>query len=263
MPNISDKALKDVSNRLLQINQSGNSGVDATTRTIQSGNGTDSALSISDDVVKVKPTDDNTTATLVCQNSGGDNILAVDTTNSIVKVGSDQVHALTLFKEMGLYDFSPTAGYHYPMICKNMVRVDSATVFAPDNDWGNGTDPATTMDVSGLTNQETAVAVYWKLTNNITLDQIEYCVTRDGTDTAMNFHLFSYDVDTSSNHGDLSSGTVLATAENVTGDATSIRYGDLSISSADVNSGKVIVGFIETSSTADITCSFNVKYHIR
>jgi hypothetical protein len=263
MPSFLSQTFSSYFKRILQINQSGNDGADATTRSVQSGDGANTAISLSDDVLQVKPVNDNTTGTFVCQNSGGDNILAVDTTNSIVKVGSDQVHALTLFKEFGLYDFSPTAGYHYPLICQNMARVDSATIFAPDNDWGNGTDPATTLDVSGLTNQETAIAVYWHLANNITIDEVRYWVTRDGTDSAMNFHLFSYDVDTSSNHGDLSNGTLLATAESASATATTLRTGTFSISSADVNSGKVIIAFVETSTTTDVTCSLNCKYHIR
>ena len=47
-------------NRILQINQSGNSGIDATTRNVQTGNGASTALSLSDDQVLVKPiTDDD------------------------------------------------------------------------------------------------------------------------------------------------------------------------------------------------------------
>ena len=81
---------------------------------------------------------------------------------------------------------------------------------AADNNWGNGTDPATTLDVSGLTQQENAVAVYWIVPAAITLDSVTALVACDDSDAAtINVHLFSYDMDDSP-AGDLSGGTVHA-----------------------------------------------------
>ena len=245
----------------VSVSQTSNVGFDSTTRVICSGDGADSALSLSDDVLQVQPVNDDTTATMLVKNQGGSNILAVDTTNSKVLMGASQVPP-TLFKEMGLYDFSPTAGYHYPLVANTMFIPTGATAFAGDNDWGNGTDPATTLDVSGLTAQENAVAVYWYLENNITLDSVRYMATADGSAT-LNFHLFAYTLDTSSNHGDLSSGVVHANG-TVAATNSTIKTGTFTLDTADIDASKVVVGFVENvTDTSDVSVSFQIKYHIR
>ena len=244
----------------VSVDQSTNVGFDSTTRSIISGDGAKSSMSASDDVLSVQPVNDNGN-TLLVKNQGGSNILSVDTTNSKVLLGASQVPP-TLFKEMGLYDFSPTAVYHYPLIANTMFIPTGATAFAGDNDWGNGTDPATTLDISGLTAQENTVAVYWYLENNITLDSVRFMATADGSAT-LNFHLFGYTLDTSSDHGDLSSGVVHA---NGTVDATNatVKTGTFTLDTADIDAGKVVVGFVENvTDTSDVTVSFNIKYHIR
>ena len=244
--------------RILQFGHSGNNGTPTSTTSIQAGDGVATSVSLSDDVLQVQPQNDDSVGSLLCKNSGGSNILAVDTTNSKVLMGASQVPP-TLFKEMGLYDFSPTAGYHYPLIA-NTMHFESA--YAGDNDWGNGADPATTLDLSANGTPRIAVAVYWYLDNDITLDSVRYGVTTDGSDT-LEFHLESYTLDTSSNHGDLSAGLTCATVTSVTSDASTYRTGTVPLTSADIDAGKVVIGFVESDSTTDITCTLNIKYHIR
>ena len=261
MPTFTGKTFASFYKNLLGIDQSSNTGVDATTRAIQDGLGNNTAVSLSDDVLQVKPVTDNTTGTMNVQNSGGSSILSVDTTNSLVKCGSSQVNATTQYKEMGLYEFSPnSAGYHYPLIA-NRVGMQGAEGLTYDDDWGNATDPPTTLDVSGLTDPENAIAIYWYIEDSITIDAIRYMCIADGS-SALTFHLFGYTIDTSSNYGDLSSGVVLATGSS--GSASgSIRTGTMSISSANVSSGKVIIGFVESNTTDDLSVHFNIKYHIQ
>ena len=239
-----------------------NSGVDTTTRQLYDGNGNVTAIFLSDDVFKVQPNTDNTTGAFLVNNQSGSSILSVDTTSSLVKTGASQVNALTLYKEMGLYDFSPSLGYHYPLIANTMFIPTGATAFAGDIDWGNGTDPATSLDVSGLTAQENAIAVYWYLENNITLDSVRYIATADAAQT-LNFHLFAYDLDVSTNHGDLSNGVVHANA-SVSATSTTVKTGTFTLDEEDIDASKVVIGFVENQSgTSDISCSFNIKYHIR
>ena len=245
----------------VSVDQTTNTGFDSTTRLLVSGDGASSAASLSDDVLSVKPVNDNTTGTMLVQNSGGSNIFSVDTTNSLVKVGASQVNTLTLFKEMGLYDFSPAIGYHYPLIANTMFIPTGATAFASDSDWGNGADPTTTLDLSGLTQQENAIAVYWYLENNITLDAIRFMATADDSDT-LNFHLFAYDLDVSSKHGDLSGGVVHANG-TVAATATTVKTGTLTLDTADIDANKIVIGFVESDSTTDLSVSFNIQYHIR
>ena len=239
-----------------------NSGVDATTRNVKDGLGNSTSISLSDDVLSVQPVNGNSTGTLLCKTDGGDNILAVDTQNYKVKVGSSQVNATTMIKEMGLYDFSPSvAGYHYPLIANTMFVPTGATAFAADNDWGNGTDPATTLDVSGLTAPANAIAVYWYLQNNITLDEVRYLATADASD-ALTLHLFAYTIDTSTNHGDLSTGVVHANA-SVSATSTTIKTGTFTLDKANIDANKVVIGFVESDSTTDLSVAFQIKYHIR
>ena len=167
MPSFTGNKFSNFYKRILQISQSSNTGADTVTRNITDGDGGSTVASISDDQLLVKPVNDDTTTAFTVQDSGGNNRLTVDTTNDLVKVGASQVSATTQYKEMGLYDFSPTAGYHNPLVAHNMFIPTGATAFAADNDWGNGTDPATTLDVSGLTAQENAIAVYWYMQNDI------------------------------------------------------------------------------------------------
>ena len=262
MPTKTGKPYSDYYKNDLAINQSSNTGVDSTTRVIHDGLGQSTSISLSDDVLQVQPINDDSVASMVVKNQGGSRIFSVDTTNSAVKAGASEVNTLTLFKEMGLYDFSPTAGYHYPLVANTMFIPTGATAFAGDTDWGNGADPATTLDVSGLTSQENAVAVYWYLDNNITLDSVRYIATSDGSAT-LNFHLFAYTLDTSSNHGDLSSGTVHANA-SVAATATTIKTGTFTLDEADIDTGKVVVGFVENvTDTSDVSVSFQIQYHIR
>ena len=259
MPSFLNNTFASFFNRILQFGHAGNNGTPTSTTAIQSGDGVATSVSLSDDVLQVQPQNDDTTGALRVNNKGGSNIFSVDTTNSKVLVGADRVSATTLFKGMGLYDFSPTAGYHYPLIA-NTMHFESA--YAADNDWGNGADPATTLDVSGLTAQENAVAVYWYLENNITLDSVRYMATADGSAT-LNFHLFAYTLDTSSNHGDLSSGVVHANG-TVAATNSTIKTGTFTLDTADIDASKVVVGFVENvTDTSDVSVSFQIKYHIR
>ena len=261
MPSFTSKTFASFYKNILGIDQSSNTGVDTTTRAVQDGAGNSSAISLSDDVLQVQPINDDTTAFAVKSQSGSA-ILSVDTSSSLVKAGLSQINTLTLFKEMGLYDFSPAIGFHYPLIANTMFVPSSATAFSADSDWGDGDDPSATLDVSGLTQQENAIAVYWYLDNNITLDSVRYMVTTDGSDT-LNFHLEAYTLDVSSNHGDLSAGYTHASAHSVSTAQTTVLTGLLSLDSADIDASKVVIGFVESDSTTDVSVSFNIKYHIR
>ena len=105
MPTFRNDTFANFFNRILQVNQSGNSNVDSTTRTIQSGGGVDTSISLSDDQLLVKPQTDDTTSTFDVQTSGGTSILTADTSNKRILCGSSQINALTQYKEFNVYDF--------------------------------------------------------------------------------------------------------------------------------------------------------------
>ena len=246
----------------LAIDQAGNTGCDEITRYVQDGFGNNTALRISDDTVSVTPQDDLSTSTFGVTDNAGNYIFRVDTGNKDVKAGETATNVLTLEKEMGLYEFSPAgSGYHYPLIA-NRVGMQGAEGLTSDNDWGSAEDPPTTLDVSGLADPENAVAVYWFIESDMELDSVRFMAVCDGAET-LNFHLFSYDLDTSTNHGDLSNGAVVAsgTVDTV---ATGLKVGTLTINAGNIDANKIVIGFVENAtSTDDFSVTFNIRYHMR
>ena len=245
---------------LLYVDNS-NSGVDSTKRSIKSGSGASSSLSLNDRGALIKSSTDNTTAFDV-QNSGGTSKLLVDTTNNYVKANG--VHINTMYKEFGVFDYSPTQGQHQPMICNNMMFSDSGTDWATSTLGGTGTDPATSFDVSAHASHSLVlVPCYWYIIDDIFIDEIRVMARCDGSEN-LNFHVFSYDLDTSSNHGDLSNGTLVAHIGSVMAATNAtIKTDTLTIDSASVSSDKVIMVFVENEDgTGDITAQLNIKAHI-
>ena len=262
MPTFTGKKFSDFYKNLLGIDQSNNTGVDVVVRNVQSGDGSDTAISLSDDVLRVKPVNDNTAGTFAVNNKDGDGILIVNTSSSLVKVGASRANATTLFKDMGLFDFSPTAGYHNPLIANNMMFSDSGADIAEDTTFGgNGSDPATSYDVSAG-DEHIAVASYWYLENDITLDSVRFIATCDTTAT-LNYHIFAYDLDVSGQFGDLSNGELHANGI-IAATATTVKTGTLTLDTANISANKVVVGFVENATdTGDITTSVQIQYHIR
>ena len=261
MPTFTGKTFSSFYKNLLGIDQSSNTGVDATARAIQDGAGNNTSVSISDDVLNVKPQNDNGTRTFAVQDSGSTPILQVDTVNGLVGIGVGQIPANTQFKTMGLYDFSTTAGYHNPLVANNMMFSDSGDDIIQDvSMFGNGANPATTLDISADGTPKVAVACYWYLQAGITLDDVRYVATADASVT-LNFHLFSYNI--SGTTGDLSNGTVHANA-SASATNTTAKTGTFSLDEADIDINRVVIGFVENvTDTNDVTVSFQIKYHTR
>ena len=246
---------------LLQVDNS-NSGVDATTRNVVDGEGTSSALYLSDDVVSVKPTN-NTTSSFLVEGSDGTNLFQVDTTNSVVK-GPNANYVNTQYQRFSIYRAIASAGYHYSM------HLGGSTSQRGGANLGNGSDPSTTYDLSGDTGYPELVPLtYWYLPDAITIDSVSVLTSGYGTGTGtdIHFHLMSYDMSTSAgSYGDLSNGTVLfnssADVEDIV--ETAIIQQTLSSVSTSVAAGKIIVATFEevASAGADAQASMTVKYHL-
>ena len=249
------------------INQAGNTGVDATTRLLQDGFGNNTSTSLSDDVLSVKPVNDDTTGTFEVNAKSGDTVLAVDTTNSKVLVGASQVAANTHYKEFGMHLLDVQTGYHTGLVCNNMViGIDTnANWSADESTFGNGADPALTLDLSADGTGPNLAAILWYLEDNITIDTVRFmasCNVISAED--LNFHLMSYTLDASSNPGDLSAGAVIADG-TVNVSKTQVKTGTLTNSgTVNQDAGTVIVATVENvDSQAEVTCQIVVKYHIR
>ena len=271
MGSFTGKALKDVYKDILHTDNS-NSGLSTTIKQINCGDGDTTSLYLSNRNAKILPSADSTTNTVI-YDADGNALVTVDSTNDLVKAGIGQHNVNTQFKLFGQFDLSPSNGTHHPLIC-TPVMYDSATWSAGGMNginWGaSGTNPVTSLTVAS--GAKTYSPVVWLLQSNITIDQINYIMTADAAASA-NLHLMCYDVVTGagSTAGDLSNGVVLAQTGSSSGSLSPVTIGDdrasngtLTKNSSDVNSGKVIIAFVEeTDGTDDISVQLSVKYHLR
>ena len=271
MPTFTGKTFASFYKNILGINQTGNTGVDATTRTIHDGAGNSTSMSLSDDVLSVQPINDDTTATMLVKNQGGSNILAVDTTNSKVLIGASQVAANTQYAYFGA-DYGTAASFaadvHYA-ISFNNSPMGSSVLHAMGSSTSssfNDTNPATSLTIG--TSASSMVQAYWYVPDNITIDAVYWWHGADATtgdSTAA--HLMAYTVDTGngSTGGDLSSGTVVADGATITNAGyEQAYYQSMTIQSADVDAGKVVLfTFASDTINSDYSINVTVKYHIR
>tara|TARA_Y100001963_G_scaffold354_1_gene579 strand:+ start:835 stop:1614 length:780 start_codon:yes stop_codon:yes gene_type:complete len=256
---LTNKTISSTYKDVVSIDNS-NAGFDANIDQIRSGNGNGSALYLSTNNLKVQPSTDSTTNSVI-YDKDGNTLFQVDSTNDAVKaLGS---HVNTQYKEFGLHDFSPVQGYHSPLMTNNMIASSGSTLYAAHSGFGgNGTDPATTLDVSVGFAFDWA-AVYWYIQDDITIDAVRILASCNSSEN-LNFHIYSYDLDTSSNHGDLSNGTLIAHINSVMAvSSTTVKTDTLVIDSASISANKIVIVFVENEDgTGDITCQATVKYHL-
>lgn len=264
MPTKQGKAPASYYKNDVTINQASNTGIDATTRNIQDGAGNNTAISLSDDVLSVQPVNDSTVGTFLVKSQGGSNVFAVNTTDSKVLIGASQIAANTFYQRLSVVNHTPSIGYHHPMGIG--FASFSSSGLTEDNALGNGANPATTLDISAASSESNAwVNCYWYLPDAITLDSV---IALSGgisaTDSGLNFHIMSYALDTSSNHGDLSDGTVVADSGVTSGiDEDVIKITSMTIQSANVAASRVLVATLESDTTQVVSVQMLVKYHIQ
>ena len=271
MASFTGRSIKDVYKDILHTDNS-NSGLSTTIKQIKCGDGDTTSLYLSNRNAKVQPSADSTTNTVI-YDADGNALVSVDSTNDLVKLGVGQHTANTQFKIFGQFDLSTLAGTHYPLICSPIMYDSAIWGQGAMNSvsWGgSGANPVTSLTVASAA--KTYSPVVWLLQSNITLDQISYIMTGDGSTTA-NIHLMSYSLVTGSGStaGDLSSGAVLAQTGSASDSLSPITIGDdrasngtLTINTANVNSGKIIVAFVENvGGTDDVSIQLSVKYHLR
>lgn len=263
MASFTGNSIKDVYKDILHTSNS-NSGLSTTIKQITCGDGDTTSLYLSQRNLKVQPSADTTTNTVI-YDADGNALVTVDSTNDLVKAGVGQHIVNTQFKTFSLFDFSPIAGTHHPLTTN--IGASEGTAYTGDangSNWGgNGADPASSLTLASAAEQ--FVPCVWILQGNITIDEVSYIMSADGSTTA-NLHVESYSIVTGSGStaGDLSSGTTLADTSAITIGADRASNGTLTIQTADVNSGKAILVFAENiGGTDDITVQVNIKYHLR
>ena len=250
----------------LSVSQATNAGFDTTTRLICSGDGVDSSLSLSDDVLSVKPVNDNTTGTMLVKNNDGDNIFAVDTTNSKVLVGASQVAANINMAYFGINSSdsaSLTANTHYPLPFQ--ASAYSAAVLTTD--FGTGTDPDDSFTTANTATQFASqiVPMIWLLPHNITISSVTSVEGADNaTGDTTRMHLKSFDF-TSGSTSCLANGTLLAHNSDVTNAGNEQAYlSTWTVDSANVDADKAILCFLRSDSVnSDYSITVNITYFVR
>ena len=236
-----------------------NNGVTTTLKQVKSGNGSSTALQVSDRSLQVKSATNNTAA-LDVQNASGTSKFLVDTTNNFVK--ANNVHVNTQYAHFGIgYEtITMFANQHYVIPFFN----SNGYMGVPQN-LGSGTDPDTSLTIS--TSAHTAVQTYWYVMDNITIDRVVWWAGADAaTGATTRCQLMSYDVDSAngSTSGDLSNGVVLADGADITNAGyEQAYYQQMTIQQANVNANKVILfTFRSDSVNSDYSINATIKYHI-
>lgn len=247
---------------ILQVDNS-NSGVTTALKNVKDGEGTASALNISDDNVRIAPNNDDTTTTLLVRTNSGSVVFQVDTTNELVKASGNNVN--TQYAHFGQTN---SAGafvddtHHAIPFGSNWSSSDILNPAA----FGTSTDPATSFTTAegNGTRASDLVPVLWRLPDAISIDSI---TSIEGADTATGdttrMHLFSYDF-TSGSTSALSNGTLLGHNSDVTNAGSEQAYlSSWTVDSAAVAAGKVILAFFKSDSiSSDYSISITVKYHL-
>ena len=259
---LSGKTLANTYKDILQMDNS-NSGVDTSTRSVKDGEGTLSALALSDDVVSIKPNNDNTAKTFLVEDSSGNDLLAVDTINSKVKALGNYVNTQYATFSTGNSESQAFADDTHQAI--TFQNANYGTIVYPPA-FGTGTDPATSFTTAegNGTRASDIVPVLWYINDNISIDAVK---SIEGADTATGdltrMHMFSYTF-TSGATACLTSGTLLAHNSDVTNAGSEQPYlSSWTVDSAAVTAGKVILAFFKSDSiNSDYSLQVTVKYHL-
>jgi len=262
MPSLTGKQFASYYKNLLGIDQTTNAGVDTALRRIQDGAGVDTSVGISKNAVQIKPEGD-TASVFAVVTEDADRLLTCDATNQRVYVGASNVIANTFYQTFSANKLVPVAGEH--MVLSAVPTPHFGTGLA-EISLGDGTDPATTYDMSTGNLAVNLPNSIFRLPHNVTLDSASVLfAVSSSDDETINFHIMSYAIDTDNGgtSGDLSSGVVVADSSTQTTDRTSIDYLALTIQSADVDAGRVLIGTIESTSTEEVSANMILTYHIR
>ena len=235
-------------------------GVSSTLSQIEDGEGTSTCISVGDDNFKVKPQTDNTTTTFEVENASGNNVLTVDTSNSLIKIGTTQTPANSQILEFNARGLVPTSsGTHY-FVGRSASLYDSNFRESPN---GTGTDPDTSYD-GGISTDDYLENLFL-VPLATTIDAVKFMVsTSTDTDCIINVHLMSFDITNAggTDDGNLTNGTLLANGQATAVDRNVIKTVTCSIDSSSVAANKVIACFVENETNTDsVFLQTQVLYH--
>ena len=265
MPTFQGNPFSNFYKRILQISQSSNTGVDTTTRNVETGDGSITALQLSDDQLKIQPRNDNTINTLDVTNTSGASKFKVDTiSNQVTATGHVVNTQYAYFGVTTVMTSQFAANKHYAIPFNH--NEFSNTMYLPI--LGTDTDPDTTFTTADAnsTRASDLVPVMWRVPDDITIDEIKHFEgADDATGDTTRMHLMSYTF-TSGSTSALTSGAVVAnTTSDLPNAGNEQAYlQDWRIDTANIDAGTVLVcTFRSDSNNADYAINVTIKYHLR
>ena len=265
MAGLSGKTISQSYKSLLRVKDD-TYGVRQSLNVITDGEGTEAAMSISDDSVRVQPRNDDNSAVFAARTQGGTDILKVDSTIPAVRAGVNQNFVNTKYAYFGVNsidsaDFTDDTHMGVPFNGNGYGDLDNIPAF------GTGTDPATTFTTAegnGVRASDITPCL-WHVQDDITIDSLTLYIGADtATGDTARFHLMSYTFSSGSTSA-LTSGAVLASSlDNTNAGSEQVYKMTISPTIADVDAGKVILAcFRSDSINSDYSINLTVKYHLR
>ena len=247
---------------ILQMNNS-NSGITNAPKSVVDGEGTVSALLLSDDSLIVDPQEHDGTTTFLVQDKDNNTLFAVDTINDVVKAGAGQHIVNTNIQQFGLSSYVglPSASDTWTALANPTHRLQVGVTA------GTGSTPATSVTIA--TTADDMVGIMWYVPFNISIDSCNVWLGADAASgDVVKFSVMSYTVDSAngSTGGDLSSGVEnCVSPSTITGAGyEQAYYQALTVSTADVDAGKVICAFVSQDGTnSDLSVNMQLVYHLR
>ena len=264
---LKDKLISASYKDVLQVDNS-NNGVGSSLLPVKDGDGNRSAVSISDDNVLIQPVNDDTSTALEVKGATGTTLLVG--TGADARMKWQGHHILTHTQEFNLSSYlaSPSSTDTWTAITPSGTRPQAGFENGTANTSSFGdTAPATSYTVSS--NADDIVNMVWIVPADIT---IQSCKVYYGADTATGddavFSLNSYNIDisNSSTGGDLALGVQNCVSPSVVSAAgyTTMLYQNLTVSTADVNSGRAIIAYMAIdTNNSDYSVKFQLKYFYR
>ena len=264
MASFTGSSIKDVYKDLLHTSNS-NTGIGSSIKQITCGDGDTSALYLSDRNLKVQPSTDSTTNTVI-YDAGGNALLTVDSNNDLVKAGIGQHTVNTQYAHFGIGSADSVwagavANTHYAVPFNGYANQALVSM-------GTGTNPATSLTIA--TTGDDVTCCLWYVMDDITVERVIWWHGGDAAsgDTTR-VHLNSYTIATgvNSTSGDLSSGAVVADGDGVdiaNAGYEQAYYQQLTVQSADVDAGKALLFMVRSDSVnSDYSINATIKYHLR
>ena len=260
---LTGKTLASTYKSLLKSSSDDN-GIDATTRNITDGEGTASSIYLSDDALLVKPQDNDSSNVFKVTDKDANALLTVDASNDVVKAGIGQHYVNTNIK-----DWYVLSAASLPSIADTWTALSlgggGRTI--PPITFGTGSTPVTLYQIS--TTGDDVVGLFWYVPFNITIDSCHvWFGSSAATGDVVKFSIMDYAINTANGAlgGDLQGGveTCVSPATITSAGYEQAYYQSLTVSSANVDAGRVIYAFVAQDGTnSDLSVQLQLVYHMR